>query len=340
MMKKYVLCGVMLGLMACGDNEPAAVPDMGAVPGGMPNPMRDMGSVTPTPDFGKPQGDMSKPLPDMTIIPPIIDMGTGNKDQGMDADQGGQNGDMSMMPVDMGNPADMGSGTPMCGNGVLEAGELCDGDCPTSCDDGNACTTDSMAGSAGTCNVVCINQDSGAACGMSDGCCPAGCTEEMDEDCSVLQMLDCRDPATWPAAWKQLEDAVIAEVNVRRSMGGSCGADMHPPAPALVFAAPLREAGRCHALDMVMRDYFASRSPEGESALDRASAAGYAGAQSVGQDIGTHETVVALVDNWMTRQGNCNHILNARYDEIGVGYMESSTSMYPRYWVQVVADKP
>jgi uncharacterized protein YkwD len=228
----------------------------------------------------------------------------------------------------------------MCGNGVVEAGELCDGDCPASCDDGDACTTDSMAGGASTCNVVCINQPGGGMCGSTDGCCPSGCTEDMDADCSVEAMLDCSDPSTWPAAWSQLEDAVLVEVNMRRAVGGSCGATMHPPAPALVFAGPLREAGRCHALDMVRRDYFASRSPEDKSALDRAQAAGYLGAQSVGQDIGTFDTVTALVDNWMTREGNCNHILNARYDEIGVGYMESAMSMYPRYWVQVVADKP
>jgi hypothetical protein len=51
---------------------------------------------------------------------------------------------------------------PECGNGVLEKGERCDiripagrkGSCPTSCDDGNACTSEKLA-DAGTCQARC-----------------------------------------------------------------------------------------------------------------------------------------------------------------------------------------
>jgi hypothetical protein len=53
--------------------------------------------------------------------------------------------------------------SPVCGNGVLEGGELCDpaiqagttGACQTSCDDGDACTADTVSGSAASCDLLC-----------------------------------------------------------------------------------------------------------------------------------------------------------------------------------------
>ncbi len=44
---------------------------------------------------------------------------------------------------------------PVCGDGVIEAPEICDGDCPASCDDGDACTSDALNGSAASCDAVC-----------------------------------------------------------------------------------------------------------------------------------------------------------------------------------------
>lgn len=73
--------------------------------------------------------------------------------------------------------------TNTCGNGMVEGGETCDGDCPTTCDDRDTCTVDSFAGSADTCSLRCMNEPSGA-CGDADGCCPAGCTSDDDADCS------------------------------------------------------------------------------------------------------------------------------------------------------------
>jgi hypothetical protein len=70
-----------------------------------------------------------------------------------------------------------------CGNGVVEAGELCDGDCPTSCDDGNACTTNQRFGSPDQCNVSCSTTRI-QTCQSGDGCCPAGCSFDVDSDCN------------------------------------------------------------------------------------------------------------------------------------------------------------
>ena len=80
-----------------------------------------------------------------------------------------------------------------CGNGLMEAGEKCDtaiapaqpGSCPTSCNDGLACTTDTLLG-AGTCDAQCAHA-AVSTCTDGDGCCPSGCPS--DSDCTALSRI-------------------------------------------------------------------------------------------------------------------------------------------------------
>src|SRR6185295_11833124 len=70
----------------------------------------------------------------------------------------------------------------VCGNGVLEPGELCEGTmCPTSCPN-QGCTIRALQGTG--CQRQCV--DAGTiACGTNnDSCCPAGCTAMSDSDCA------------------------------------------------------------------------------------------------------------------------------------------------------------
>lgn len=76
-----------------------------------------------------------------------------------------------------------GGSAPVCGNGIVEAGEACDGDCVIDCaEDGDACTIAARAGDAASCNVVCTTSLV-SSCVTGDGCCPAGCAAPMDADC-------------------------------------------------------------------------------------------------------------------------------------------------------------
>ncbi|PKN47252.1 MAG: hypothetical protein CVU59_03540 [Deltaproteobacteria bacterium HGW-Deltaproteobacteria-17] len=74
-----------------------------------------------------------------------------------------------------------------CGNGVIEPGETCDppASCPTSCSDGNTCTTDTLTGSAANCNSACT-YPAIVSCVGGDGCCPAGCNANNDANCTPL----------------------------------------------------------------------------------------------------------------------------------------------------------
>ena len=69
-----------------------------------------------------------------------------------------------------------------CGNGILETGELCDGNCPTACPQ-MACQLRTLTGAASTCNAACVNGATQTVCVNGDSCCPKGCNANNDSDC-------------------------------------------------------------------------------------------------------------------------------------------------------------
>lgn len=97
----------------------------------------------------------------------------------------------------------------ICGDGVVGVGESCDraitaglpGACPRTCDDGNACTADLVAGSIENCTRACSHAPI-TACLSGDGCCPAGCSADNDADCAsqcgdrVVEAGETCDPPT------------------------------------------------------------------------------------------------------------------------------------------------
>jgi len=64
---------------------------------------------------------------------------------------------------------------PRCGDGKVDPGEKCDGNCPK-CDDGNACTTDITTGTVETCDLSCAHRNiaAGSSCGSNMRCDSAG----------------------------------------------------------------------------------------------------------------------------------------------------------------------
>jgi cysteine-rich repeat protein len=75
---------------------------------------------------------------------------------------------------------------PVCGNHVIEHDESCDPpeSCPTTCTSDNACLTAVATGSAAACNAKCELVPV-IDCKNGDGCCPDGCTQARDDDCSA-----------------------------------------------------------------------------------------------------------------------------------------------------------
>jgi alpha-tubulin suppressor-like RCC1 family protein len=83
------------------------------------------------------------------------------------------------------NRADDDDCAPVCGNAIVEVGEVCDGDCPASCSDSNVCTADALVGSAALCSARC-EYVTVTACTNADGCCPGGCNTLTDSDCPAV----------------------------------------------------------------------------------------------------------------------------------------------------------
>jgi cysteine-rich repeat protein len=74
----------------------------------------------------------------------------------------------------------------VCGNRILEPGELCEPNseagCPTSCRNDDACMLGELSGSPSACDVAC-NWTRIEQCRDGDGCCASGCDQTEDDDC-------------------------------------------------------------------------------------------------------------------------------------------------------------
>jgi uncharacterized protein YkwD len=146
--------------------------------------------------------------------------------------------------------------------------------------------------------------------------------------------VDCRNPVTWPATWTQFEDEVLVLVNQRRAAGATCGTTPYPAVPAVAFNEKLREAARCHSLDMATQDYFSHTGLDGSNPGARIAATGYR-ASAWGENIAAgYRTPQEVVDGWMTSPGHCTNIMNRNYAHLGNGYAFDSASSYDHYWTQ------
>jgi hypothetical protein len=139
-----------------------------------------------------------------------------------------------------------------CGNGVVEAGELCDpgitsgaGACKTAadCDDKDPCTVDALAG--GACTVSCQHSPVPPSKNVKDGCCPAGATVLSDSDCSASCGNGLLEPgelcdtkiASGPGACKTAADCDDKDPCTLDGLSGSgctvaCKSDPVQPNPA------------------------------------------------------------------------------------------------------------
>lgn len=122
----------------------------------------------------------------------------GDSADGPDVDDDGDAGDGGDGEAD-------GDAGPVCGNGVVEPGEDCDGDCPASCDDDDPCTIDSGTVSPETCSIDCTHEPI-TVCASGDGCCAAGCDRTSDSDCPYYVDAtlgdDADDGLTPETAWR------------------------------------------------------------------------------------------------------------------------------------------
>ena len=293
--------------------------------------MRDMRVVT-SPDMGVPSLDMNRPGPDLST-PKDLGVEDMFVAQDMRPDMQQDLSEVDMPSQDMSR--DLGGGPPVCGNSVVEVGELCDGNCPQTCSDGDMCTRDVRAGDDNQCNVVC-SYPAITTCVSSDGCCPPGCTDMQDNDCPSSG-IDCKNAATWPASWQSTANGTKTRVDqVRQS--GMCNATSYPSRGALSRNAQLDQAARCVAI------WFQQNPDADANALfsEFVRAIGESGYQGAGVDVqfigGRSSTVTRAEDRIFGTAANCQDISDDKYRDVGVAYLDTMPAT-SNHFVAVVLGK-
>ena len=145
---------------------------------------------------------------------------------------------------------------------------------------------------------------------------------------------DCTKAGTWPAEWIAYEDEVLELVNQRRAAGATCGGVSKPSVPALEMDEKLRQAARCHSMDMAKLNYFSHDSKDGRSPWDRIDEAGYTGFGNAENIAAGQGSAASVMESWMNSSGHCNNIMTDGSNEIGIGYAFDDASDFGRLWTQ------
>ena len=151
-------------------------------------------------------------------------------------------------------------------------------------------------------------------CGACNNACGAG-EQCIDRACVDTQRIEAID--------------VLRFSNEARARGASCGGEAFPPADPLSFNQQLEDAAQAHAEDMARRGYFEHDTPDGVTPFDRMRAAGYQGGL-MGENIAQgYRDAESVVQGWIDSPGHCRNLMNADFDELGVGYYPEGNQ-----WVQ------
>ena len=102
---------------------------------------------------------------------------------------------------------------------------------------------------------------------------------------------------------------------------------------ALTENSRLSEAAQAKAEDMMKNGYFSHTSPTYGSPFEMMKTFGIT-YKSAGENIAKgQKTPAAVMNGWMNSSGHRANILNASYEQIGVGFCKDSSGV--TYWVQM-----
>ncbi|ODS58743.1 MAG: hypothetical protein ABS36_03975 [Acidobacteria bacterium SCN 69-37] len=126
---------------------------------------------------------------------------------------------------------------------------------------------------------------------------------------------------------------MLVLINQQRATGASCGGVTYPAVGALAMNGALQAAARGHSQDMGTRRYFSHTSPDGQTFMQRISAAGFNGSGPYGENIGAgYPSAAAVVAGWMASPGHCQNIMANGFRQAGVGYASVAGAPYGSYW--------
>lgn len=140
--------------------------------------------------------------------------------------------------------------------------------------------------------------------------------------------IDCHEESSWPHDWIQFENQVLELVNEVRSKGVSCGGHWKSPVAPLKLNSKLIQSSRCHAIDMIKKNYFSHVSPDGQTIGNRIRQTGYS-FRAVAENIAHGQrSPHDVMNSWLRSSGHCLNIMTD-YQEIGIAFVGDK-----HMWVQ------
>ena len=129
-----------------------------------------------------------------------------------------------------------------------------------------------------------------------------------------------------------MRDAILKQINLARSSGRVCGAELLPSVAALAWNDILFSAAARHSQDMATRNYFSHTTPEGITFAQRLSAEGYS-SFAAGENIaGGQGSVGEAMTSWLASEGHCRNIMQPVFNEVAVACVAQAGSAYGSYW--------
>jgi uncharacterized protein YkwD len=126
---------------------------------------------------------------------------------------------------------------------------------------------------------------------------------------------------------------VVELVNVARSKSRRCGSEKFAAVPSLDVSHELNEAAAGHAREMARKNFFDHRGRDGSTPKERVMHAGYE-PRLTGENIAFGpETAEEVVAGWLASPDHCQNIMDARFQDIGVG-VATGRKRGRIYWVQ------
>ena len=149
---------------------------------------------------------------------------------------------------------------------------------------------------------------------------------------TVLSNSDRHESQPPPASINDFETRAFEAVNRERLK-----LSLRP----LQRAEDLSSVARNHSRDMIARQYFAHRSPEGDDLRARFARNGINRWQRIAENIacnlGYRDPVTTAVESWMQSPGHRQNILDQRLTETGIGVAVDSVGRV--YFTQVFATR-
>lgn len=107
----------------------------------------------------------------------------------------------------------------------------------------------------------------------------------------------------------------------------------------LQMSSQLNKAARIHAQDLVKYQFVSHRGSDGSNPSDRAKKSGYPSTY-IGENIALGRlNPRETIKGWMNNPQHRSNILNAKYTDSGLAYINAPETQYHHYWVQVFGQK-